>query len=321
MQHKQLSDNVIAALAAKRKRYVVYYDSMARALGVVHPEHYPLRVECFHGFGGEDYEVEDQSKWPSRDLGREVIAIASEGPVTRSSPWRPVIPLSTGGNTTSACLPSASHRPSRSSCGSYGPCLRNEMSLEITPTVAAIAGEIRAFLLDRGIAVAKGLDRLRAALLASRARAPIPFLRACCTSSNLVADWRRLDQRIDNVSLEIEALAKEDAACERSIAVSGIGPIISSAKVAAIGAAGAGREPCLSIVQCFTATGSGQSVDMYSRLHSGNGPPLTKYTPTEMRMTAVQSIAVGHSPRIGMAMRTVIAGQQAKASAELRNSK
>jgi hypothetical protein len=46
---------------------------------VVHPEHDPLGVECFHGLGGEDYEVEEQSRWPSRDLGREVVAIAGDG--------------------------------------------------------------------------------------------------------------------------------------------------------------------------------------------------------------------------------------------------
>jgi hypothetical protein len=52
-------------------------------------------------------------------------------------------------------------------------------------------------------------------------------------------------------------------------------------------------------------------MDMHSRRHPGSGPPLTKYTPTEMRMMAVQSIAVGHSPRSGMAKRAVIAWQEA----------
>jgi transposase len=47
----------------------------------------------------------------------------------------------------------------------------------------AIANEIRAFLLDRGIAVAKGLNRLRAALPASWARAQKSCPRASCTSS------------------------------------------------------------------------------------------------------------------------------------------
>ncbi|WP_459594995.1 IS110 family RNA-guided transposase, partial [Bradyrhizobium diazoefficiens] len=46
---------------------------------------------------------------------------------------------------------------------------------------------------------------------------------------------RRLDQRIDSLSGEIEALARQDQACSRLMTVPGIGPIISSAMVAAIG--------------------------------------------------------------------------------------
>jgi transposase len=51
----------------------------------------------------------------------------------------------------------------------------------------------------------------------------------------LAADWRRLDQRIEELSCEIDAIARQDAGCERLMTVPGIGPIISSAMVAAIG--------------------------------------------------------------------------------------
>jgi transposase len=51
----------------------------------------------------------------------------------------------------------------------------------------------------------------------------------------LTADWRRLDERIEGLSSEIEVLARRDAGCERLMSVPGIGPIISSAMVAAIG--------------------------------------------------------------------------------------
>ena len=51
----------------------------------------------------------------------------------------------------------------------------------------------------------------------------------------LAGDWRRLDERIEGLSDEIEALARQDAGCERLMSVPGIGPIISSAMVAAIG--------------------------------------------------------------------------------------
>jgi transposase len=51
----------------------------------------------------------------------------------------------------------------------------------------------------------------------------------------LAMDWRRLDERIDGLSAEIEAVASADAGCERLMSVPGIGPIIASATVAAIG--------------------------------------------------------------------------------------
>jgi hypothetical protein len=51
----------------------------------------------------------------------------------------------------------------------------------------------------------------------------------------LAGDWRRLDARIDHLSGEIAAVARQDAGCARLMSVPGIGPIISSAMVAAIG--------------------------------------------------------------------------------------
>jgi transposase len=52
---------------------------------------------------------------------------------------------------------------------------------------------------------------------------------------DLTGDWHRLDERIEGISTEIAALAHQDPACERLMTVPGIGPIISSAMVAAIG--------------------------------------------------------------------------------------
>ena len=53
---------------------------------------------------------------------------------------------------------------------------------------------------------------------------------------DLACDWRRLDERVESLSNEIETIARQDAGCERLMSVPGIGPIISSAMVAAIGA-------------------------------------------------------------------------------------
>ena len=99
-----------------------------------------------------------------------------------------------------------------------------------------IINQIRAFMLERGIAVRQGLRFLRAELpgiLASRG--DVLSARMVRVIEDLVADWRRLDERIEGLSTEIEVLARKDTGCERLMSVPGIGPIISSATVAAIG--------------------------------------------------------------------------------------
>ena len=99
-----------------------------------------------------------------------------------------------------------------------------------------IINQIRAFLLERGIAVRQGLRFLRAELpciLASRTDMLSP--RMVRVIEDLAADWRQLDERIEALSTEIEALARRDTGCARLMSVPGIGPIISSATVAAIG--------------------------------------------------------------------------------------
>jgi transposase len=100
----------------------------------------------------------------------------------------------------------------------------------------ATVNEIRAFLLDRGIAVAKGIQRLRQALpdiLAKNAGLLLP--RMIRIIEALATDWRRLDDRIGEASGEIEELARKDAPCKRLMTIPGIGPLISSATVATIG--------------------------------------------------------------------------------------
>src|ERR1700721_2025425 len=99
-----------------------------------------------------------------------------------------------------------------------------------------VINQIRAFLLERGVAVRQGLRFLRAELpgiLATRSDVLSP--RMLRIVEDLAGDWRRLDERIEGLTEEIEAVARKDAACERLMSVPGIGPIISSAMVAAIG--------------------------------------------------------------------------------------
>ena len=99
-----------------------------------------------------------------------------------------------------------------------------------------IINQIRAFLLERGVAVRQGLRFLRAGLpqiLAARTDVLSP--RIVHVIEALAGDWRRLDERIEGLSADIETLVQHDPACQRLMTVPGIGPIISSAMVAAIG--------------------------------------------------------------------------------------
>ena len=99
-----------------------------------------------------------------------------------------------------------------------------------------IINQIRAFLLERGIAVRQGLRFLRVELPRLLATPPdVLSPRMVGVIEGLAEDWRRLDQRIEHLSGEITALAHQDAGCKRLVSVPGIGPIISSAMVAAIG--------------------------------------------------------------------------------------
>jgi len=99
-----------------------------------------------------------------------------------------------------------------------------------------IINQIRAFLLERGVAVRQGLRFLRAGLpqiLATRTDVLSP--RMVHVIEARAGDWRRLDERIEGLSADIETLVQHDPACQRLMTVPGIGPIISSAMVAAIG--------------------------------------------------------------------------------------
>jgi transposase len=100
----------------------------------------------------------------------------------------------------------------------------------------SVTNQIRGFLLERGITVRQGLAPLRQALpgiLGSYSDAL--SARIVRLIADLAEDWRQLDERIAAVSAEIEALAAQDEHCQRLMSVPGVGPIISSAVVAAIG--------------------------------------------------------------------------------------
>jgi transposase len=53
--------------------------------------------------------------------------------------------------------------------------------------------------------------------------------------ADLYEDWAGLDERIETIAGEIETIGEKEANCRRLMSIPGIGPLISTAVVAAIG--------------------------------------------------------------------------------------
>jgi len=100
----------------------------------------------------------------------------------------------------------------------------------------AVINQIRAFLLEHGVPVRQGPGALRQALPSILAQQTDTLSsRIIRLIEGLIDDWRRFDQRIADVTSEIEQLAKQSENCKGLISVPGIGSITASAMVAAIG--------------------------------------------------------------------------------------
>jgi transposase len=110
-----------------------------------------------------------------------------------------------------------------------------------------IINQIRAFLLERGIAVRQGQRFLRAELPRILATPPdVLSPRMVRLIEGLASDWRRLDERIAGLSGEIEELAKRDAGCAR---------LMEKAQ-ATVRSSGQERQARPLVIGCSTETGS-----------------------------------------------------------------
>src|SRR5215471_14714304 len=100
----------------------------------------------------------------------------------------------------------------------------------------ATINQIRGFLIEHGIAVRAGPRALRNSLFAileNRKDEISP--RMAKLIRGLYEDWCCLDERIETVTGEIEILSRSEAKCRQLMSVPGVGPLISTAMVAAIG--------------------------------------------------------------------------------------
>ncbi|MEQ8666305.1 MAG: IS110 family transposase [Rhodospirillales bacterium] len=100
----------------------------------------------------------------------------------------------------------------------------------------ATINQIRAFLIEQGITVRTGAHALRNSLFAIlRNREDEISPRMSDIIVGLYEDWLWLDERIEDTTKEIEAISKCEDNCQRLMSVPGIGPMISTAMVAAVG--------------------------------------------------------------------------------------
>ena len=100
----------------------------------------------------------------------------------------------------------------------------------------ATINQIRAFLIEQGIAVRTGAHALRKSLFAIlQNREDEISPRMSDIIVGLYEDWLWLDERIESTTTEIETISTREDNCQRLMSIPGIGPIISTAMVAAIG--------------------------------------------------------------------------------------
>lgn len=100
----------------------------------------------------------------------------------------------------------------------------------------ATINQIRAFLIEQGITVRTGASALRNSLFAileNREDEISPRMHDIIIG--LYEDWLWLDERIESTTSEIELIGKREDNCQRLMTVPGIGPMISTAMVAAVG--------------------------------------------------------------------------------------
>jgi transposase len=100
----------------------------------------------------------------------------------------------------------------------------------------ATINQIRAFLIEQGITVRTGPSALRNSLFAIlKNRDDEISERMHDIIIGLYEDWLWLDERIESTGGEIELIAKREGNCRNLMTIPGVGPLISTGLVAAVG--------------------------------------------------------------------------------------
>ena len=100
----------------------------------------------------------------------------------------------------------------------------------------ATINQIRAFLIEQGITVRTGANALRNSLFAIlKNRDDEISQRMHDIIIGLYEGWLWLDERIESTSAEIELIARRENNCRNLMTIPGVGPLISTGIVAAVG--------------------------------------------------------------------------------------
>src|SRR5271156_1585087 len=100
----------------------------------------------------------------------------------------------------------------------------------------AVINQLRAFLLERGLVFSQTPAKLKAAMadILENAEADLT-----AQMRNLIdmlwSEWKTVEDQIEGLSDELERISAADAGCTRIRQIPGIGPIVATAIVAAIG--------------------------------------------------------------------------------------
>ena len=107
----------------------------------------------------------------------------------------------------------------------------------------AVINQLRAFLLERGMAIAQRPAKLKAAMGNILGNAEVdltPRMRSLIAI--LWSEWKLVEKQIEDLDLELERISSSDAGCTRIRQIPGIGPVTATAIVAAIGNGAAFRK-------------------------------------------------------------------------------
>ncbi|MBB5060926.1 transposase [Granulicella aggregans] len=107
----------------------------------------------------------------------------------------------------------------------------------------AVINQLRAFLLERGLVFAKTPSKLRDAMPEVLENAGASLTPQMLHLIEILwGEWKMVEQQIEQLGDELERISAADAGCTRIRKIPGIGPVVATAIVAAIGNGAAFRK-------------------------------------------------------------------------------